>query len=115
LRLQIATSKTTHSLDPTILSAAGRGGSRYLPYAFTEQGIAMLSGILNSDKAVDMNIAIMGAFVAIRKIVLGENNLKQHSRKKLLGSKSSKINLGRFEAILFSVTFLRFFPEKRIL
>ena len=69
LRLQFATSKTTRSLDPAILNSEGRAGSRYLPYAFTEQGIAMLSGILNSDKAVDMNIVIMRAFVAIRKIV----------------------------------------------
>jgi len=81
LRLQIATSKTTHSLNATISNPAGRGGSRYLPYAFTEQGIAMLSGILNSDKAIDMNIAIMRTFVAIRKIVLSENNLKQQLKE----------------------------------
>lgn len=41
-----------------------------LPYAFTEQGVAMLSGILNSETAINMNIAIMRAFVAIRKLVL---------------------------------------------
>lgn len=41
-----------------------------IPYAFTEQGVAMLSGILNSDKAINMNIAIMRAFVEIRKIML---------------------------------------------
>jgi len=50
LRLQIETSK-------------GRGGTRYLPYAFCEQGVAMLSGILNSDKAIAVNIAIIRAFV----------------------------------------------------
>lgn len=44
------------------------GGTRKLPYAFTEQGVAMLSGILNSDIAIDMNIAIMRAFVAIRRM-----------------------------------------------
>ncbi len=47
------------------------------PYVFTEQGVAMLSGILNSDKAINMNIAIMRAFVEIRKIVLMQNDLKQ--------------------------------------
>ncbi len=47
------------------------------PYAFTEQGVAMLSGILNSDKAINMNIAIMRAFVEIRKILLQQNNLKE--------------------------------------
>lgn len=62
LRSQIVTSK--------------RGGSRYLPHAFTEQGVAMLSGILSSDKAIAMNIAIMRAFVETRKILLKKNNLK---------------------------------------
>lgn len=47
---------------------AGRGEhSKYLPFAFTEQGLAMLSGILNSDIAIYVNIAIMRAFVAIRQ------------------------------------------------
>lgn len=44
------------------------GGTRKLPHAFTEQGVAMLSGILNSAIAIDMNIAIMRAFVAIRRM-----------------------------------------------
>ena len=47
-----------------------RGGTRKLPYAFTEQGLAMLSGILNSDKAIDVNIAIMRTFVMIRQYAL---------------------------------------------
>jgi len=44
------------------------GGTRKLPYAFTEQGLAMLSGILTSDIAIDVNISIMRAFVAIRRM-----------------------------------------------
>ncbi|MBR1665932.1 MAG: ORF6N domain-containing protein [Bacteroidaceae bacterium] len=44
------------------------GGTRKLPHAFTEQGVAMLSGILHSSIAIDMNIAIMRAFVAIRRM-----------------------------------------------
>lgn len=51
------------------------------PYAFTEQGVAMLSGILNSDKAIQMNIAIMRAFVEIRKILLKESDLKEQLRE----------------------------------
>ncbi|MGY3054954.1 hypothetical protein ACVWYG_003163 [Pedobacter sp. UYEF25] len=43
---------------------------KYLPYAFTEQGIAMLSGVLKSDIAINMNIAIMKTFVAVRRIFL---------------------------------------------
>lgn len=64
LRLQIETSK-------------GRGGTRYLPYAFTEQGVAMLSGVLNSDKAIETNIAIMRAFVFMRQYALTHKDLTE--------------------------------------
>ena len=54
-----------------ILDEVGRGKYRkYLPFAFTEQGVAMLSGILNSDVAIHVNIAIMRTFVMIRKYAL---------------------------------------------
>ena len=45
------------------------GGTRKLPYAFTEQGLAMLSGILSSDPAIQVNINIMRAFVAVRRLI----------------------------------------------
>ena len=45
------------------------GGRRYLPYAFTEQGVAMLSSVLNSEQAIKVNIAIMRAFVKMRKFL----------------------------------------------
>lgn len=54
--------------DASGILRTGRGGIRQLPYAFTEQGLAMLSGILNSDVAIDVNISIMRAFVAIRRM-----------------------------------------------
>lgn len=57
LRSQIVTSK------------AGRGGRRYRPYVFTEQGVAMLSTVLNSERAVQVNIAIMRAFVRLREML----------------------------------------------
>ncbi len=47
----------------------GRGGRRYLPYAFTEQGVAMLSSVLKSKRAVQVNIAIMRAFVKLREML----------------------------------------------
>jgi hypothetical protein len=47
----------------------GRGGRRYLPYAFTEQGVAMLSSVLNSRRAVIVNIEIMRAFVKLRELI----------------------------------------------
>jgi len=63
LRLQNATSK--------------RGGRRYAPYVFTEQGVAMLSSILSSERAVQVNIAIMRAFVKLREILLTHKDLAQ--------------------------------------
>jgi len=45
------------------------GGDRYLPYAFTEQGVAMLSSVLHSERAIQVNIAIMRAFVKLRQIL----------------------------------------------
>lgn len=53
------------------------GGTRKLPYAFTEQGVAMLSGVVNSDKAINMNIAIMRVFVDVRKILLKQSNINE--------------------------------------
>jgi hypothetical protein len=47
----------------------GRGGNRYSNMAFTEQGVAMLSGLLNSQQAIDVNIAIMRTFVKLRKML----------------------------------------------
>ena len=47
----------------------GRGGRRHRPYAFTEQGIAMLSSVLNSDRAIKVNVAIMRAFVKLRQML----------------------------------------------
>src|SRR4030066_1592436 len=52
-----------------VISKTGRGGRRYLPYVFTEQGVAMLSSVLNSERAILVNIAIMRAFVKLREIL----------------------------------------------
>lgn len=68
--------------------------SSALPYAFTEQGVAMLSGILNSDKAINTNIAIMRAFIEVRKILLQETDLKEQLKeiKNRLGEHDSQLN-----------------------
>jgi hypothetical protein len=63
LRCQIGTSKK------------GRGGRRYLPYVFTEQGVAMLSTVLNSERAILVNIEIMRAFVKLRQILASNGEL----------------------------------------
>ena len=56
-------------------SKRGRGGRRYLPYAFTEQGVAMLSSVLRSPRAVQVNIAIMRTFVRLREMLLSNAEL----------------------------------------
>ncbi len=63
LRSQIVTSRLEH------------GGRRYTPYAFTEQGIAMLSSVLNSDRAIEVNIQIMRAFVRLREMIATHKDL----------------------------------------
>jgi ORF6N domain len=65
LRSQIAISKT------------GRGGRRSLPYAFTEQGVAMLSSVLNSEQAIEVNISIMRAFVKLRQMLESNEELNR--------------------------------------
>lgn len=54
-----------------------RGGTQKLPYAFTEQGLAMLSGVLNSEKAIAVNIAIMRTFVFLRQHALTHKDLTE--------------------------------------
>ena len=66
LRSQIATSNLR---TPSVASGQGRGGRRYLPHAFTEQGVAMLSSVLNSERAIQVNIAIMRTFVRLRRML----------------------------------------------
>jgi hypothetical protein len=71
---QNVTSKRTISLtSQTVISSWG--GRRKLPYAFTEHGVAMLSSILKSAKARKMNIAVIRAFIALRKLVLQKDEL----------------------------------------
>jgi ORF6N domain len=59
------------------MSKIGRGGRRTKPYVFTEQGVAMLSSVLNSERAVQVNIAIVRAFVKLREIIATHKELAQ--------------------------------------
>ena len=65
------------TLRSQFVTSKGRGGARYLPYAFTEQGLAMLSGVLHSEKAIKMNISIMRAFVHLRQFALSHKELTE--------------------------------------
>ena len=85
LRYQIGTSSLRH------------GGRRYLPYVFTEQGVAMLSSVLNSERAISVNIEIMRAFVKLRQLLASNAELAR--RLEELESKYDKQFKIVFDAI----------------
>ena len=76
LRSQIATSSQEVSLKSQIVTSS-HGGVRYLPYAFTENGIAMLSSVLRSPIAIQVNIRIMRAFTAMRQFIASNAQIFQ--------------------------------------
>jgi ORF6N domain len=86
------------------ISKDGRGGRRYAPYVFTEQGVAMLSGVLRSPTAVAVNIAIMRAFVELRRVAASygaiERRLEDFERETVakLGRHDEQID-GIFQAL----------------
>lgn len=68
------TNEETTALRSQIVTSKSRGGRQYRPYAFTEQGVAMLSSVLHSERAIQVNIAIMRAFVQLREMI-GSNKV----------------------------------------
>ena len=83
-------------------ATSNRGGTRYLPSAFTEQGVAMLSSILNSEKAIDVNIAIIRTFVLVKQSVLDYKDLSENLKK--LERKSNKNFKEIFTALNYLIT-----------
>ncbi|MFT4094678.1 MAG: ORF6N domain-containing protein [Niabella sp.] len=61
----------------TQFASSSWGGTRYLPFAFTEHGVAMLAAVLNTDKAIDMNIMIVRAFIALKQLAIEQKNMMQ--------------------------------------
>ena len=96
LRSQIVTTSKERSViwSQIVTTSQKYRRSDSLPVAFTEQGVAMLSGVLNSDKAINMNIAIMRAFVEIRRLALKQNDLKiqLEELKHRLGEHDAQLN-----------------------
>ncbi|MBK7003028.1 MAG: ORF6N domain-containing protein [Rhodoferax sp.] len=78
MRSQIVTSSTVISANSsqTVMSARKNRGIAYRPYAFTEQGVAMLSSVLRSQRAVEVNIAIMRTFVQLRRLMDSNRDLR---------------------------------------
>ena len=78
----VTASEGTVSMRSQIVTASqAKRNTRVTPFVFTEQGVAMLSGVLNSDKAIKMNIAIMRAFAEVRKALLKHNDLRSQIRE----------------------------------
>ena len=73
--LQLSEDEFAALRSQSVTSKPGRGGRRYAPYAFTEQGGSMLSTVLSSPQAIAVNIEIMRAFVRLREVLTGNKEL----------------------------------------
>lgn len=97
---QLTPAETEILRSQTVISSRGHGGRRTSPYVFTEQGVAMLSSVLHSPRAIKVNIAIMRAFVRLREILATHKDLArkldEHERK--LGQHDEQFQVV-FEAI----------------
>jgi hypothetical protein len=80
-QLSLAEWKEIMNSSQIVMSSRKNRGTKYLPYAFTEQGIAMLSSVLKSEKAIDVNIAIMRTFVLVRQHLADYQDLKDEIGK----------------------------------
>ena len=76
------TSKEAEALrSQNATSNTGRGGRRYLPYAFTEHGVVMLSSVLNSERAIQMSILVVDAFVRMRELIATNKDIAARVEK----------------------------------
>jgi hypothetical protein len=76
------------------MSKPGRGGRRTLPYVFTEHGVAMLASVLNSDRAVQMNIIIIRAFIKMRELLATHKDLATKIEKLQAGQRDHALAIG---------------------
>lgn len=109
LRTQIA------SLKNDIIGEESKRGKhiKYLPFAFTEQGIAMLSSVINAPRAIEVNIAIMRTFVKMRKILLQNVELMERMREleETVGTKFSQQD-EKFDIIFEAISSLNEQPQE---
>ena len=97
------TKSESRRLRSQFVTSKSRGGRRYLPYVFTEQGVAMLSSVLNSDRAIEVNVQIMRTFMKLRELLLTHRDLekkiqnleKQYDEKFAVVFKAIKVLLER--------------------
>src|SRR5262245_40334554 len=86
------TAKETARLRSQTVISKNRGGRRHRPYVFTEQGVAMLSSVLRSDRAIAVNIEIMRAFVQMRRIARSHADLARQLDALEKDRKSTRLN-----------------------
>ncbi len=73
--MQFATLKEADFPRSQFATLESGGNIKYLPFAFTEQGVAMLSSVLNSDRAIEVNIQIMRVFTKLREMMVSHKDL----------------------------------------
>ena len=102
LRYQIGTSK---------------GGRRYLPYVFTEHGVVMLSSVLNSDRAIEMSILVVNAFVRMRELIASNKDMADRLEKLERGHEQTasvlEILVGDIDRLSADIDDVRILPEPR--
>jgi hypothetical protein len=108
---QLSNQEFTNLRSQFVTSSEGYGGRRYLPRVFTEQGVAMLSSVLKSERAVMVNISIMRIFVKIRSILNSDETLSERLHKLEKGSdKMFRIVFERLDNLETETSVL---PKKR--
>jgi hypothetical protein len=97
------------TLQTAISNLAGSGGRRYRPYAFTEHGVAMLSSVLRSKRAVEMSILVVRAFVKLRELVASNHHLAARVEKM---EASQKKHASVISILAEEIEFLKLAPRK---
>jgi len=96
-----------HLKSQIAISSSKWGGRRHVPYAFTEQGVAMLSSVLHSKRAIEVNIAIMRAFVQLREMIASNKGLTRR-----LNELEKKYD-GQFRVVFEAIRELMAEPESK--
>jgi hypothetical protein len=104
---QLTPSEAKNLISQFVISSGGYGGHRKLPLAFTEQGVAMLSSVLRSERAVMVNIQIIRTFTRLRELIAENADLRQKMEE------LEKRYDGQFEAVFEAIRQLLIVPETK--
>ena len=90
------------------------GGRRYFPYAFTEQGVAMLSSVLNSRRAIEVNIQIMRTFTKLRKMIANQKELREKLKELELKINKHDSDIQSIFNVIHKLTSIDEKPKRKI-